>query len=219
MTINPVINCQDEATATSHFKAARELIGEGGVVHVDIADGSFTNGYVTWGDPASIKKLISETKLRVALHLMVAKPKAVLEKWLASGISRIIIHYEAIKKEEAALVAGQCHAHGVQPYLGITPGTSITEARADISLFDGCLVLAVNPGLSGQQFQEGALAQITEIKTAMPLLPIAVDGGITPEVAKRCRDAGAKQIAVGAYIFNASDPKAAYQEFIAAVGD
>jgi ribulose-phosphate 3-epimerase len=81
------------------------------------------------------------------------------------------------------------------------------------------LVLAVTPGLSGQQFQESALEHIKEVKKVKPLMPVAVDGGITPEIAKRCREAGASQAAVGAYLFNSGDPKKAYEEFVVAVGD
>ena len=219
MTINPVINCPDLETAKQHFLVARELLGEGAVAHVDIADGTFTNGYKTWSSPSELAGLIAQTKLRVALHIMVAKPEPVLESWLKSGISRVVLHQEAMSREEAALLASQCHAHGVEPYLGLTPSADMAAAIADLAFFDGCLVLAVNPGLSGQQFQESALEHIKTIKAAKPLMPIAVDGGITPEIARRCREAGASQVAAGAYIFNAADPKKAYEEFVVAVGD
>ena len=74
-------------------------------------------------------------------------------------------------------------------------------------------------GKTGQQFDEQALTVIQQVRSGAPELPIAVDGGMTPEVAARCKQAGATQIAVGAYIFNASNPTVAYQEFLKAAAE
>jgi ribulose-phosphate 3-epimerase len=217
MQINPVINCSDEATLRSRITIAKTLVGETGVIHLDVADGSFTEGYQTFRDPVLLKKLIFEEKIRVAVHLMVAKPEVALEQWLDTGISRIILHFETLTDFE--LTAGQCKAHGVEPYLGLTTAAPIGDALQHLAAFDGCLVLAVPPGKTAQQFQSSALEAIKQIHAAMPVLPIAVDGGVTPEIAKQCKTAGATQIAAGAYIFSNAAPAAAYAEFVKATAD
>lgn len=216
MQINIVVNCQDVQTAQKRLEVARTLSPEG-IVHVDIADGTFTEGYKTWNDPAALKVLLGQTKMRAAVHLMVARPDPVLDAWLNAGISRIIVHHETIS--DPTFFVAQCRAQGVEVYLGVSPKTDMTKALEDAVHFDGALVLAVNPGLSGQQFQAGALSQIEKIHNGLPHLPVAVDGGVTPEIARRCKAVGATQIAVGAHIFNAPDPAAAYQEFVRAIAD
>ena len=74
----------------------------------------------------------------------------------------------------------------------------------------------MNPGLSGQKFQPTVLNKLTYLRQTMPGATLEVDGGITPPVVRRVREAGAT-IAVSAhYIFETGDPKRAYNELVAA---
>lgn len=213
MHITPVINCQDRACATERFRIARELMGEAGMVHVDLADGSLTQGYTTWRQPEELKQLIEEYKLRVGLHVMVQHPEQELSPWLTTGVSRVIIHQETIS--DVASVLQQCREKGIEVVLGLTMATPPEVAAPLLEHFDGALVLAVAPGKTGQQFNEAALAYIRTLHALKPGVPIVVDGGVTPEIAKHCKEAGAVQVAVGAFLFDAPDTKAAYQEFVA----
>ena len=49
-------------------------------------------------------------------------------------------------------------------------------------------------------------------------VPIEVDGGVNPETAAQCAEAGATWFVAGSAIFGADDPAAAYREIAAAAG-
>ena len=62
-------------------------------VQLDIMDGVFVANK-TWNKPEELASL--ETNLFLEVHLMVAEPEKVTDGWLASKVSRVIVHYEAI---------------------------------------------------------------------------------------------------------------------------
>ena len=79
-------------------------------------------------------------------------------------------------------------------------------------MVDQVLVMTVNPGFGGQSFIESTLEkirQIAHLRAANNLdFDIQVDGGIVPETAKLCKEAGADVFVAGSYIYNATDVKA-----------
>ena len=75
------------------------------------------------------------------------------------------------------------------------------------------LVMTVEPGFGGQSFMTDMLSKISAIREKAneinPNLMIQVDGGIVPETAKLCVEAGADVLVSGSYIFGATDIKKA----------
>src|SRR5204863_8813024 len=73
-----------------------------------------------------------------------------------------------------------------------TPLAAIEHVLGDLDLV---LVMSVNPGFGGQAFIASQLAKIAALRMAIDALgkPIhlEVDGGVNPETAKRCVNAGA----------------------------
>ena len=71
------------------------------------------------------------------------------------------------------------------------------------------LVMTVEPGFGGQSFMEDMLPKIEKIRAQAnkvnPSLMIEVDGGIVPQTAKLCVEAGADVLVSGSYIFGAQD--------------
>ncbi len=70
--------------------------------------------------------------------------------------------------------------------------------------------MSVNPGFGGQKFIPESLGKISELRQMIRErnLPteIEVDGGINPETAKLCVDAGATILVAGSAVFHADDP-------------
>jgi len=91
-----------------HVESQRLALCEGVVdqVHIDIADGSFTNQAIT----VDTKVLGNwDTNIQYQLHLMVEDPHAALKDWVdVKNISEIIVHAEAKKLRPEAL-AVQAH--------------------------------------------------------------------------------------------------------------
>ena len=98
--------------------------------------------------------------------------------------------------------------------LAIAPSTPVSSALSHLNGIDGCQLLAVSPGKSGQVFDPNTVGKIKELKKAIPQLIIEVDGGINLDTAAQCRDAGADQLAVGSFIFNSSNPAAQYKKLV-----
>jgi ribulose-phosphate 3-epimerase len=73
-------------------------------------------------------------------------------------------------------------------------------------------VLAVQLGAAGQQFLSFTEEKVRFLREEMPDATIEVDGGMTPETARRVKKVGADTIVSASYIFNAVDPKKAYEE-------
>ena len=72
--------------------------------------------------------------------------------------------------------------------------------------------MTVNPGFGGQSFIEETVEKIAELdqlrKDNGYHYEIEVDGGIVPETAAKCREAGADVFVAGSYIYGSEDPEA-----------
>ena len=75
------------------------------------------------------------------------------------------------------------------------------------------LVMTVEPGFGGQKFMTDMLPKIRAIRAMAdavnPDLLLEVDGGIVPDTAKLCVEAGADVLVSGSYLFGAADVAAA----------
>ena len=76
--------------------------------------------------------------------------------------------------------------------------------------------MSVNPGYGGQKFIPESLEKISELRGMIDerglKTEIEVDGGINPETAKLCIDAGATVLVAGSAVFLANNPKDMIQQ-------
>lgn len=216
MKIIPVINCQDIETVKSRMEVIKGLLAavpEGDRwVHVDIADGGFTNGYSTWRNPTDLAELKLSADIKIELHLMVNEPEQAMEPWLAAGISRLIFHLESTSVME--VITASCHSRGVEPMLAIGPDTPVAHVMPYAGRQPGFQFLAVKPGLAGQSLDPKTTERIKTLRARFPELIIEVDGGVTPETVKQLREAGATQAVSGSFIFDSSDPAKAFKQLL-----
>jgi ribulose-phosphate 3-epimerase len=213
MLVVPVVNCRDAATAASQIgKAAAFFPPTGGWLHIDVSDGEFTPE-ATWGDPAALRNLKeSYPALHFEIHLMVQDPEAAAEGWLEAGAERVIVHLEAMKDPGSILDAAR--RHGAEVMLAIAPATPVENLMPYFSSFSAFQVLAVTPGPVGQRFSPVAVDKVRFLQRYRPTALIEVDGGVTPEVCKLVKEAGADAVASATYIFGNPDPKRAYEELM-----
>ena len=70
--------------------------------------------------------------------------------------------------------------------------------------------MSVNPGYGGQKFIPESVEKIAELRNMIDARNLAteieVDGGINPETAKLCIDAGATVLVAGSAVFQAGNP-------------
>ena len=176
-------------------------------VHVDVMDGIFVPN-ITIGQPvvAAIRKV---TELPLDVHLMIDRPIRYAERFCQTGADIVTVHVEADTPAHILDTIHAIRACGKKPAVSLKPGTPAEAVFPYAELVDLILVMTVEPGFGGQSFMADMLPKITAIRSYLdahnPACEIEVDGGINPQTAKRCMDAGANVLVAGSAFFHAPD--------------
>lgn len=178
-------------------------------LHIDVMDGCFVPP-ITFGDNVveTAKKTCS---LDLDVHLMIVNPEKHIETFHAAGAQGITIHQEVCSHLYRSLDA--LRQHKLRSGVSINPGTPANSIFPVLEVSDLVLVMTVNPGWGGQKFITSSPAKIEaiaeEIERQKLKCLIQVDGGINPETARLCADAGARVLVAGSYVFGHKDRSAA----------
>ena len=174
-------------------------------LHLDVMDGHFVPN-ISFGAPV-IAKLRSHTRLPFDVHLMIAPVDPFLEAFAAAGADHLLVHVEAGPHTHRSLQ--RIRQLGKQPGIVLCPATPAEHARHVLDLVDIVLLMTVNPGFGGQQFLDGQLGKVAEMRAMIDAtgrdIRLQVDGGIDAETAARARQAGADTLVAGSSIFNDED--------------
>ena len=149
------------------------------------------------------------TKLPIDVHLMVEEPSRFIPWFISAGADLITIHVEAEKHLHRTLQ--QIHEGGCKAGVVLNPGTPVIAVKEVLPYCDLVLIMSVNPGYGGQKFIPESPQKIAELRQMIDErglnTEIEVDGGINPETAKLCLDAGATVLVAGSAVFQSADPK------------
>jgi len=208
---------------SADFGRLREQVGEvldagAPAIHVDVMDGHFVP-QITVG-PLVVAALAERTRAAGAMleaHLMIERPEREVAEFIRAGAQSITVHAEATA--HIAYAAAQIREGGVDVGVAINPGTPV-GALAEIGDAIGlALCMTVNPGWGGQRFIAHSLEKIERVRAIVgSAVAVQVDGGIDPQTAPACGDAGANLFVAGSAIFGADDPGAAYRALARSVG-
>ena len=175
-------------------------------VHFDVMDGHFVPN-LSFGIPvlSAIRPL---TKLPIDAHLMVKEPSRFIPWFIDAGADIITIHVEAEAHLHRSLQL--IHESGRKAGVVLNPGTPAIAAKEVLPYCDLVLVMSVNPGYGGQKFIPESLEKIAELRNMIDerglATEIEVDGGINPETAKLCINAGATVLVAGSAVFQTNEP-------------
>ncbi|GGE31555.1 ribulose-phosphate 3-epimerase [Pullulanibacillus camelliae] len=187
----------------ANLKREVEAVENAGVdyLHLDVMDGEFAPS-ISFGDQV-ISALRSHSHLFFDVHLMIQHPERYISTFIAAGADSITVHVE-----------GNAHLHRLiyqvksankQVAVALNPATPLEVIKHIIRDVDMVLLMSVNPGFGGQRFIPEVIPKIQELRDMIEKshveVNIEVDGGITPETAKQCLDAGANIFVVGSYIY------------------
>ncbi|MBI2117870.1 ribulose-phosphate 3-epimerase, partial [Candidatus Peregrinibacteria bacterium] len=168
---------------------------------VDVMDGHFVPN-LSFGAPV-LQNL--KTKCPLDIHLMVENPEDRLEEFLALKVKNITFHAEVTDQETRQALVASIHDGGATAGIAINPETAVSAIADVLEDIDLVLVMSVHPGFGGQEFLHDMLTKVQELRRRCPGLMIQMDGGITAETAKCCREAGANNLVAGSSIFGAKD--------------
>jgi ribulose-phosphate 3-epimerase len=167
------------------------------MVQIDICDGIFVPN-TTWQKASNLKEIVTLPNLEI--HLMVNNPQEVIAQWSLEQVKRIIFHIEATDKplEALNLIKQMQKETGI----AINPNTPLDRLKSiPLDLVDEILFLGVEPGFSGQEFQESILEKIRESKKMFPKVKIGIDGGVTPEISPELKEIGVDLLNAGSYFW------------------
>ena len=175
-------------------------------IHFDVMDGHFVPN-LSFG-PIVCSAIRPLTKKPIDVHLMVNDPTRFFDWFIKAGADVVTFHAEAEPHMHRALQ--QLHENGLKAGVVLNPGTPAVAVREVLPYCDLVLVMSVNPGFGGQKFIPESLEKIAELRQMIDARGLAteieVDGGINPETARLCINAGATVLVAGSAVFQANDP-------------
>lgn len=139
------------------------------------------------------------TKVKLEIQLMVEHIENWLDPFVELRPGRIIFPLESAR--EPLLLVRHMQQHQIPFGFSLEPHTPAESLQHLIDKIDVVLLLAVNPGFSGQHFYHGVLDKIRKLRAMRPDLKIEIDGGIEPDTAQKCAEVGANILACGSFIF------------------
>ena len=174
-------------------------------IHVDVTDGHFVPN-LSMGAPivASLRRV---TRLPLEIHLMISNPGLFLDEFAEAGADSFLVHWEGNANLHRTVQSMRALRKGAGVAINpATPAAVLEEILPDV---DQVLVMTVDPGFGHQHFLHSTLGKIRRVRQMIgrvkPACDLEVDGGIDPETAKLCVEAGANVFVAGSSVFGANE--------------
>ena len=171
-------------------------------IHIDVMDGRFVPA-ISIGLPV-VEAIRRSTGLVLDIHLMVVEPEKQAAPFMDAGGDIINVHVEAATHLHK--VIQDVHKREKRAGVCLNPGTPVGAIEQVLPEVDQVMVMAVNPGASGQHFIESVLPKVGRLRRLIDEggfgAEIEVDGGVSPETAPRCASSGANVLVAASAIFN-----------------
>ncbi|HEY5626193.1 MAG TPA: ribulose-phosphate 3-epimerase [Dehalococcoidia bacterium] len=172
------------------------------MIHIDIMDGRFVPA-ITIGAPI-VEAIRRTTDITLDIHLMVVEPEKQVERFIEAGGDIINVHWEAATHVHR--IVRDVQQQGRRAGVCLNPGTSAGVLDALLPDLDQVMVMAVNPGASGQPFIASVLSKVESLRKAIDeggyRAEIEIDGGVKVDNAPRCAAAGADVLVAASAVFN-----------------
>ncbi|WP_280769035.1 ribulose-phosphate 3-epimerase [Salipaludibacillus daqingensis] len=188
-------------------------VDQGGAdyIHVDVMDGHFVPN-ITIG-PLVVDAIRPLTTLPLDVHLMIENPDQYIPDFVKAGADIISVHVEACPHLHRTI--HMINNLGVKSGVVLNPATPVDAIKHIIADVDLVLLMTVNPGFGGQSFIEDVMTKVREVKELVDAtgkdIDIEIDGGVNPETAKLCVDAGANVLVAGSAIYGKTNRKEAIE--------
>jgi ribulose-phosphate 3-epimerase len=124
--------------------------------------------------------------------------------FIEAGGDIINVHVEAATHLHR--IVQEVHRRDRKAGVCLNPGTPVGAIEQVLPEVDQVMVMAVNPGASGQRFIESVLPKVARVRRLIDegglSAEIEVDGGVSSETAPRCAAVGANVLVAASAVFN-----------------
>jgi ribulose-phosphate 3-epimerase len=180
------------------------------LLHLDIMDGHFVPN-LSFGLPV-VEAIRRVTSLPLDVHLMISDPEQYVARFRDAGADLLTFHVEAVADPRPLL--GEIRRLGAVAGLTLNPPTPLQAVEPYLHDCDLLLVMSVQAGFGGQEFEAAAIDRLRRIRRQGPAeLLLSVDGGINRETIGPCAQAGADVFVAGSALFAYEDYCQAMTEF------
>lgn len=192
-----------------------KLFESGGIstIHVDIMDGFYVEKIA--GGINELKTIRANTKSHLHVHLMTENPGIWAANAIKAGADTIILSCDT--NGVTAALRG-IRSTGRRAGIAINPDTPMSTMVKFLKEVDEFLIMGVKPGAAGQTFDPSVLQKILALSTTRKKhgfkYIISVDGGINPDTAQKCWNAGADLLVSGSYLAKSPDFPLAVQSLL-----
>ena len=190
--------------------------GGAGLVHVDVMDGHFVPN-ITIGPPV-VKSIRKATRLPLDVHLMIEDADRYVDAFADAGASWVSLHVEAVPHLERTV--SHLRERGVLPGVALNPATPLSAIEEILPELHHVLVMAVNPGFSGQRFIPSSLDKVRRLRAQVQARGLStlieVDGGVDASNIRELAQAGAEACVAGNAVYGGGDPEGATRRLIEA---
>ncbi|CAT05326.1 d-ribulose-5-phosphate 3 epimerase [Mesomycoplasma conjunctivae] len=190
------------ATKSQRMKLVQTLFNLGiKWIHYDFMDGKFVSNTAITTD--EIRKITSKFPNYISdIHLMSYQPEQQIKE-IIGFVDYATIHFEALTKEEIYAIIRKFQ-NQIKLGIAIKINTKIEEIEEFLPFIDLVLIMSVEPGKGGQEFNPISLQKISQLRKIIDLhkfnILIQVDGGIKDFNASQVFKAGANIVVAGTFL-------------------
>ncbi len=174
--------------------------------HFDVSDAHFAPSLLFF--PDLIRTLRPLTKRPFHIHLMVERPTAMIEDFVASGADAITVHAEAGESEAAAAIQAIVRA-GRSAGLALRLDTPVAASEPYLDRIDALLLLGTALGVKGEDLAPEACGRLASAALMLgerrARVRLIADGGIRSHTVPLLRRAGADVIVPGSLVFQSQN--------------
>ena len=180
--------------------------------HLDVMDNHFVPN-LTMG-PMTVNQIAQATQQQLFVHLMVDNPEQGIARLQLKANSIVSFHIESTNTPQPLIAT--IKQKGWLPGLALNPKTPVRTLYPHLDSLAVVLLMAVEPGFSGQEFLEIVLPKIDELlaykKIKQSRFILAIDGGINTHNLRMLAQKGVELFCVGSALFGDQDSITALEQ-------